>query len=49
MNSTNTIFLKPGMSVLVDGVELSYEDIIESKIDSVMYREHIKELMEDKQ
>lgn len=47
MNSTfNTIFLKPGMVVNVDGVELTYEEIIESKIDSVMYRKHLQELME---
>ena len=48
MSSTNTIFLKPGMSVDVDGVIMTYEDIMNSKIDSVMYRKHIKELMEAK-
>lgn len=47
MNSTfNTIFLQPGMVVNVDGVELTYDEIIESKIDSVMYRKHLQELME---
>ena len=39
------IFLKPGMTVIVDGVEMSYEDIMESKIDSIIYRKHLKELM----
>ena len=48
MNSTNTIFLKPDMTVIVDGVELSYSEIRENKIDSVLYRKHLKELM-DKQ
>lgn len=46
MNTTNsTIFLKPGDIVNIDGVEMSYEDIKESKIDSVLYRKHLKELM----
>ena len=45
MSSSNTIFLKPGMTVNVDGVEMSYEDIMESKIDSILYRKHLKELM----
>jgi hypothetical protein len=48
MNSTNTIFLKPGMSIIIDGVEMSYEDIRESKIDSILYRKHLEELMEAK-
>jgi hypothetical protein len=48
MNSTKTIFLKPGMSIVIDGVEMSYEDIMNSKIDSIMYRKHLKELMEAK-
>jgi hypothetical protein len=48
MNSTKTIFLKPGMSIIIDGVEMSYEDIRESKIDSILYRKHLEELMEAK-
>ena len=48
MNSTKTIFLKPGMSIIIDGVEMSYEDIMNSKIDSIMYRKHLNELMEAK-
>jgi hypothetical protein len=48
MNSTKTIFLKPGMSIVIDGVEMSYEDIRESKIDSILYRKHLEELMEAK-
>jgi hypothetical protein len=48
MNSTNTIFLEPGMSIIIDGVEMSYEDIRESKIDSILYRKHLEELMEAK-
>ena len=43
--SSSTIFLKPGMTVNVDGVEMTYEDIRESKIDSILYRKHLKELM----
>lgn len=43
----NTIFLKPGMSVVVDGVTLSYEDIIESKIDSILYRKRLKEMAKE--
>ena len=43
MKSTQPIFLNPGDIVNVDGVEMTYEDIIESKIDSVMYRKHLKE------
>jgi hypothetical protein len=48
MNSTKTIFLKPGMSIIIDGVEISYEDIRETKIDSILYRKHLEELMEAK-
>ena len=40
--SSETIFLKPGDTVNLDGVEMTYEDIKESKIDSVMYRERLK-------
>ena len=43
MTSTNPIFLEPGMSVILDGVELTYEDIKESKIDSILYRRHLEE------
>ena len=42
-----TIFLKPGMSIVIDGVEMSYEDIKDSKIDSILYRKHLKELMNE--
>ena len=45
MNSTTPIFLKPGWTVNIDGVELSYEEIKEAKIDSILYRKHLKELM----
>ena len=45
MNSTTPIFLKPGRTVNIDGVELSYEEIKEAKIDSILYRKHLKELM----
>ena len=38
-------FLNPGDSVTVDGVEFSYDDIMNSKIDSVLYRKHLQELM----
>lgn len=42
---SSTIFLKPGMTVNVDGVEFTYEEIMENKIDSVLYRKHLKENM----
>ena len=47
MNSTKTIFLEPGMSIVIDGVEMSYEDIMNSKIDSILYRKHLKEFEKD--
>ena len=47
MNPSQPIFLKPGMKVNVDGVEMTYEDIRESKIDSILYRKHLKELMNE--
>ena len=42
MNS-NTIFLKPGDIVNVDGVNVTYEEIKENKIDSHMFRKYLKE------
>ena len=42
--SSNTIFLKPGQVVNIDGVEMTYKDIINAKIDSHLYRKHLKEL-----
>ena len=48
MKSSQTIFLKPGDTINIDGVEMSYDDIINSKIDSVMYRKNLKKLMEAK-
>ena len=45
MNSTTPIFLKPGWTVNIDGVEMSYEEIKEAKIDSIMYRKHLEKLM----
>ena len=44
MSTNSPIFLKPGDIVNVDGVEMTYEDIKESKIDSVLYRKHLKEI-----
>ena len=41
--TSNTIFLNPGDIVNVDGVEMTYEEIKDNKIDSVMYRKHLKE------
>lgn len=46
MKPSQPIFLKPGWTVNIDGVELSYEEIKESKIDSILYRKHLKELQE---
>ncbi len=39
------IFLKPGWTVVVDGVEMSFEEIKNAKIDSMLYRKHLKDLM----
>ena len=41
--SSQTIFLNPGDSVNIDGVELTYEEIKNNKIDSHMYRKHLEE------
>ena len=46
MKPSQPIFLKPGMTVNLDGVEMTFEDIKESKIDSILYRKHLKELQE---
>ena len=45
MNTSNTIFLKPGDIISIDGVEMTYQEVMENKIDSVMFRKHLKELM----
>ena len=45
MKPSQTIFLEPGMSIVIDGVEMSYEDIMNSKIDSIMYRKHLEQIM----
>lgn len=37
--------LSPGESVTVDGIDFTYEEIKENKIDSVLYRKHLKENM----
>ena len=42
---SSPIFLQPGMTVVIDGVEMSYEDIMNSKIDSIMYRKHLEQIM----
>ena len=42
---SSPIFLEPGMSIVIDGVEMSYEDIMNSKIDSIMYRKHLEQIM----
>lgn len=41
---SQTIFLKPGDIVNVDGVEITFEEIMNNKIDSHMFRKHLKEL-----
>ena len=41
---TSHYFLQPGDYVIVDGVKMSYEDIKESKIDSILFRKHLQEL-----
>ena len=43
---SSTIFLNPGDTINIDGVEMTYEEIMESKIDSMIYRKHLKEQME---
>ena len=40
----NTIFLKPGDTINIDGVEMTYEEVKNNKIDSVLFRKQLKEL-----
>ena len=42
---SSPIFLKPGMTVNMNGRIMTYEEIKEAKIDSVLYRKHLKRLM----
>lgn len=44
MKPSHTIFLKPGDIVDVDGVEMTFEEIMNNKIDSHMFRKHLEEL-----
>ena len=44
MKPSQTIFLKPGQVVNIDGVDLTREEIKNNKIDSHMFRKHLKEL-----
>ena len=39
-----TIFIKPGDTINLDGVELTYDEIKNNKIDSIIFRQHLKEL-----
>lgn len=48
MNNSNTIFLKPGDIVNIDGVEFTFEEIKNNKIDSHMFRKHLRSLKEGK-
>lgn len=45
--SSETIFLKPGKVYDLGGKQYTLEELREHAIDSMMYREHLKELMED--
>lgn len=40
---SSPIVLNPGESVIVDGAEITFEEIKEAKIDSFLYRKHLKE------
>ena len=44
MKPSQTIFLKPDDIVNIDGVELTYDEIKNNKIDSIIFRQHLKEL-----
>ena len=46
MKPSQPIFLKPGMTVNIDGVKMTFAEIKEAKIDSILYRKHLKELQE---
>lgn len=46
MKPSQTIFLKPDDIVNIDGVELTYDEIKNNKIDSIIFREHLKKLAE---
>ena len=41
-------FLEKGDTISIDGVEMTFEDIKESKIDSMLYRKHLEELQQMK-
>lgn len=43
MKPSQTIFLRPGDVISIDGVEMTYQEVKENKIDSVMFRKHLKE------
>lgn len=40
---SSPIVLNPGESVIVDGVEVTFEEIIKDKIDLFFFRKHFKE------
>ena len=44
MKPSQTIFLKPGDTINLDGVELTYEEIKNNKIDSIIFRQHLEKL-----
>ena len=43
MKPSQTIFLRPGDVISIDGVEMTYQEVKENKIDSVIFRKHLKE------
>ena len=44
MSSPKPIFLKPGMTIILEGREVSFEELKDHVITSVLYRKHLKEL-----
>ena len=42
--SPKPIPIEPGMTINIDGKEMTYEDIKERTIDSILYRRHLQKL-----
>ena len=40
--SSEPISLQPGDVIIIDGVKIAYDEIINNKIDSVIYRKHLQ-------
>ena len=46
MSSPKPIFLKPGMTIIFEGREVSFEELKDHVIDGVIYRKRLEEMNE---